>query len=204
MSLKSNYRDGDSFTRRSKKEGYRSRASYKLKELLQSDIKLAKGDSVLDLGSFPGGWSQVASEIVGKSGKVAAIDIKSMEHIEGCFFLKKSIEEVSKKDFEEIQDFLPFDLVLSDMAPNISGIRERDDALMLGLVDLVLMMIDTKLKKGGSALIKVFQGASLDYTRVALNKRFNKVKISKPKASRSNSKEIYIIGKELKNYERTS
>ena len=75
---------------------------------------------------------------------------------------------------------------------------------MLGLVDLVLMMIDTKLKKGGSALIKVFQGASLDYTRVALNKRFNKVKISKPKASRSNSKEIYIIGKELKNYERTS
>ena len=204
MSLKSNYRDGDSFTKRSKKEGYRSRASYKLKELLQTDIKLLKGDSVLDLGSFPGGWSQVASEIVGKSGKVAAIDIQSMEHIEGCFFLKKSIEEVSEIDFEEIQDFLPFDLVLSDMAPNISGIRERDDALMIELVDKTLIVVDKLLKMKGSTLIKVFQGESLDYTREALSIRFNTVKISKPKASRSNSKEIYIIGKELKNYERTS
>ena len=204
MSLKSNYRDGDSFTRRSKKEGYRSRASYKLIELLQTDIKLLKGDSVLDLGSFPGGWSQVASEIVGKSGKVAAIDIQSMEHIEGVFFLKKSIEEVSEIDFAEIQDFLPFDLVLSDMAPNISGIRERDDALMIKLVDKTLQIVDKLLKTKGSTLIKVFQGESLDYTRDALSVRFNKVKISKPKASRSNSKEIYIIGKELKNYERTS
>ena len=201
MSLKSNYRDGDSFTKRSKKEGYRSRASYKLKELLQTDIKLSKGDSVLDLGSFPGGWSQVASEIVGKSGKVAAIDIQSMEPIAGCFFLKKSIEEVSEIDFEEIQDFLPFDLVLSDMAPNISGIRERDDALMMELVDKTLQIVDKLLKTKGSTLIKVFQGESLDYTRDALRVRFNKVKISKPKASRSNSKEIYIIGKELKNYE---
>ena len=166
MSLKSNYRDGDSFTRRSKKEGYRSRASYKLKELLQTDIKLAKGDSVLDLGSFPGGWSQVASEIVGKSGKVAAIDIQFMEPIEGCFFLKRSIEEVSEKDFEEIRDFLPFDLVLSDMAPNISGIRERDDALMIELVDKTLIVVDELLKTKGSTLIKVFQGESLDYTRM--------------------------------------
>ena len=198
MSLKSNYRDGDSFTRRSKKEGYRSRASYKLKELLQTDIQLLKGDSVLDLGSFPGGWSQVASEIVGKSGKVAAIDIQSMEHIEGCFFLKKSIEEVSEIDFEEIKDFLPFDLVLSDMAPNISGIRERDNALMIGLVDCVLLAIDQFLKKKGFAVIKVFQGESLDYTRDALKIRFNKIKILKPKASRPNSNEIYMIGKELK------
>ena len=198
MSLKSNYRDGDSYTKRSKKEGYRSRASYKLKELLKTDIKLLKGDSVLDLGSFPGGWSQVASEIVGKSGKVAAVDIQSMEYIEGCFILKKSIEEVTEKDFEEIRDFLPFDLVLSDMAPNISGIRERDDALMIGLVNKTLIIVDKLLKKKGSTLIKVFQGESLDYTREALSVRFNKVKIAKPKASRSNSKEIYIIGKELK------
>ena len=198
MSLKSNYRDGDSFTRRSKKEGYRSRASYKLKELLQTDIKLSKGDSVLDLGSFPGGWSQVASEIVGKSGKVAAIDIQFMKPIEGCFFLKRSIEEVAEKDFEEIRDFLPFDLVLSDMAPNISGIRERDDALMIELVDKSLIIVDKLLKTKGSTLIKVFQGVSLDYTREALSNRFNKVKISKPKASRPNSKEIYLIGKDLK------
>ena len=110
---------------------------------------------------------------------------------------------MSEKDFEEIQDFLPFDLVLSDMAPNISGIRERDDALMMELVTKHYI-VDELLKTKGSTLIKVFQGESLDYTRDALSIRFNKVKISKPKASRSNSKEIYIIGKELKNYERTS
>ena len=198
MSLKSNYRDGDSYTKKSKKEGYRSRASYKLKEILEKDIKISKGQSVLDLGSFPGGWSQVASELVGNGGKIAAVDLQSMELIEGCFFIQKPIEELKERDFEEIREFLPFNLVLSDMAPNISGIKERDNALMIGLVDRVLFSIDNFLKKKGSVLIKVFHGESLDYTNSALKERFNKVKISKPKASRPNSKEIYIIGKELK------
>ena len=198
MSLKSNYRHGDSYTKKSKKEGYRSRASYKLKEILEKDIKISKGQSVLDLGSFPGGWSQVASELVGNGGKIAAVDLQSMELIEGCFFIQKPIEELKERDFEEIREFLPFNLVLSDMAPNISGIKERDNALMIGLVDRVLFSIDNFLKKKGSVLIKVFHGESLDYTNTALKERFNKVKISKPKASRPNSKEIYIIGKELK------
>ena len=198
MSLKSNYRDGDSYTKKSKKEGYRSRASYKLKEILEKDIKISKGQSILDLGSFPGGWSQVASELVGNGGKIAAVDLQSMELIEGCFFIQKPIEELKERDFEEIREFLPFNLVLSDMAPNISGIKERDNALMIGLVDRVLFSIDNFLKKKGSVLIKVFHGESLDYTNTALKERFNKVKISKPKASRPNSKEIYIIGKELK------
>ena len=198
MSLKSNYRDGDFFTKRSKKEGYRSRASYKLKELLQKEIRVSKGQSILDLGCSPGGWIQVAKEFVGKSGKIAGVDLKEMEFIEGCFFLNKSIEEIKQDDFDEIKEFLPFDLVLSDMAPNISGIRERDDALMMGLVDHVLSVVDMFLKDRGTVLIKVFQGESLDYTRSALNERFRQVKISKPKASRSNSNEIYIVGKELK------
>tara|TARA_B100001113_G_scaffold320498_1_gene289765 strand:+ start:238 stop:834 length:597 start_codon:yes stop_codon:yes gene_type:complete len=198
MSLKSNYRDGDFFTKRSKKEGYRSRASYKLKELLQKEIRVSKGQSILDLGCSPGGWIQVAKEFVGKSGKIAGVDLKEMEFIEGCFFLNKSIEEIKQDDFDEIKEFLPFDLVLSDMAPNISGIRERDDALMMGLVDHVLSVVDIFLKDRGTVLIKVFQGESLDYTRSALNERFRQVKISKPKASRSNSNEIYIVGKELK------
>ena len=198
MSLKSNYRDGDFFTKRSKKEGYRSRASYKLKELLQKEIRVSKGQSILDLGCSPGGWIQVAKEFVGKSGKIAGVDLKEMEFIEGCFFLNKSIEEIKQNDFDEIKEFLPFDLVLSDMAPNISGIRERDDALMIGLVDHVLRVVDNFLKDRGTVVIKVFQGESLDYTRTALNKRFRQVKISKPKASRSNSNEIYIVGKELK------
>ena len=198
MSLKSNYRDGDFFTKRSKKEGYRSRASYKLKELLQKEIRVSKGQSILDLGCSPGGWIQVAKEFVGKSGKIAGVDLKEMEFIEGCFFLNKSIEEIKQDDFDEIKEFLPFDLVLSDMAPNISGIRERDNALMMGLVDHVLSVVDVFLKDRGTVLIKVFQGESLDYTRSALNERFRQVKISKPKASRSNSNEIYIVGKELK------
>ena len=198
MSLKSNYRDGDSYTAKSKKEGYRSRASYKLKEILEKDIKISKGQSVLDLGSFPGGWSQVASELVGNGGKIVAVDLQAMELIEGCFFIQKPIEELEERDFKEIKKFLPFNLVLSDMAPNISGIKERDNALMIGLVDRVLFSVDNFLEKNGSVLIKVFHGESLDYTKRALKERFNKVKISKPKASRPNSKEIYVIGKELK------
>ena len=197
VSIKSNYRDGDFFSKKSKKEGYRSRASYKLKEILKTDINIKKGQSVLDLGSYPGSWSQVACELVGSSGKVAAIDIQEMK-LKDCFFVHKSIEEVHERDFEEISTFVPFDLVLSDMAPNISGIRERDNALMIDLVNSILSIIDNFLKIKGSVLIKVFQGESLDYTRQALKKRFNKVKISKPKASRPNSREIYIIGKELK------
>ena len=198
MSLKSNYRDGDTYTKKSKKEGYRSRASYKLKEILKKDIKISKGQSVLDLGSFPGGWSQVVSELVGNGGKIAAVDLQAMESIEGCFFIQKPIEELEEGDFKEIKEFLPFNLVLSDMAPNISGIKERDNALMIGLVDRVLFSVDNFLERKGSVLIKVFHGESLDYTNSALKERFNKVKISKPKASRPNSKEIYIIGKELK------
>ena len=198
MSLKSNYRDGDSFTKKAKKEGYRSRASYKLKEILENDVIIKKGHSVLDLGSSPGGWSQVVSEIVGKYGKIAAVDLQNMDFIENCFFLLKPIEELIESDFEEIKKFLPFNLVLSDMAPNISGIRERDNALMIGLVDHVLSAVDNYLKIRGSLLIKVFQGESLDYTREALKDRFSKIKISKPKASRPNSNEIYIVGKELK------
>ena len=198
MSLKSNYRDGDSFTKKSKKEGYRSRASYKLKEILEKEISIKKGQSILDLGSFPGGWSQVAGEFIGKAGKIAAVDLQKMEPIPECFFLHKPIQELTKKDFNEIKEFLPFDLVLSDMAPNISGIRERDNALMIGLVDCVLFALDQFLTEEGSSVIKVFQGESLDYTRAALKNRFNKVKIFKPKASRPNSKEIYMIGKGLK------
>ena len=161
--------------RPSKKEGYRSRASYKLKEIITTDISIKKGQSVFDLGSYPGGWSQVAIELVGSTGKVAAIDIQEMK-LQNCFFLHKSIEEIVESDFQEISEFLPFDLVLSDMAPNISGIRERDNALMIGLVNSTLSVIDNFLKIKGSVLIKVFQGESLDYTRQALKKRRLQIK----------------------------
>ena len=195
---KTNYRDGDAYTRLSKREGYRSRASLKLKEILKKDISIKKGMSIIDLGSFPGGWTQVVKESVGNKGTVVAVDIQHMREIKGTFFIHKSITELEDSDFEEFRKKVPFDLVLSDMAPNISGIRETDDAQMIYLVESVLSVIDKFLKKGGSVLIKVFQGESLDYTRKALIDRFKTCKVNKPSASRSNSKETYVIGKGFK------
>jgi len=195
---KINYRDGDTFTRLSKRAGYRSRSSLKLKEILKKDISIKKGMSIIDLGSFPGGWTQVIKENVGTKGTVVSVDIQRMKEIEGIFFIHKSITELEENDFEEFREKVPFNLVLSDMAPNISGIRETDDAKMIYLVENVLSVIDKFLKKGGSALIKVFQGESLDYTRNALSDRFKTCKVIKPSASRSNSKETYVIGREFK------
>jgi len=195
---KTNYRDGDAYTRLSKRAGYRSRASLKLKEILKKDISIEKGMSIIDLGSFPGGWTQVIKENIGNKGTVVSVDIQNMQEIKGTFFINKSITELEKNDFEEFKEKVPFDLVLSDMAPNISGIREKDDAQMIYLVENILSVIDKFLKKGGSALIKVFQGESLDYTRNALSDRFKTCKVNKPSASRSNSKETYVIGKEFK------
>ena len=195
---KTNYRDGDAFTRLSKRSGYRSRASLKLKEILNKHISIKKGMSVIDLGSFPGGWTQVLKESIGSEGTVVSVDIQDMKEIKGTFFIRKSITELEENDFEEFREKVPFDLVLSDMAPNISGIRETDDAQMIYLSENVLSVIDKFLKKGGSTLIKVFQGESLDYTREALSDRFMTCKVSKPSASRSNSKETYVIGKGFK------
>ena len=127
-----------------------------------------------------------------------SVDIQNMKEIKGAFFIHKSITELEENDFEEFKEKVPFDLVLSDMAPNISGIRETDDAQMIYLVENILSVIDKFLKKGGSTLIKVFQGESLDYTRNALSDRFKTCKVNKPIASRSNSKETYVIGKEFK------
>ena len=154
--------------------------------------------SIIDLGSFPGGRTQVIKESAGNKGTVVAVDIQKMKEVKGAFFIHKSITELEDNDFEEFREKVPFDLVLSDMAPNISGIRERDDAQMIYLVENALSVIDRFLKKGGSTLIKVFQGESLDYTRNALSYRFKTCKVSKPSASRSNSKETYLIGKEFK------
>ncbi len=182
----------------SKKAGYRSRASLKLKEILKKEIQIKKGMSVLDLGSFPGGWTQVIKQNLGKDGIVVGVDLKKIKIIEGTFFIHKSIVDLKGSDFEEFKQKIPFDLVLSDMSPNISGITETDNAQMTYLIDNVLSVIDNFLKKGGSSLIKVFQGETLDYTRKALKDRFKTCKVIKPSASRSNSKETYLIGKEFK------
>ena len=200
MSLKSNYRDGDSFSRKSKEEGYRSRASYKLKQILEKELKLSKDQSVFDLGSFPGGWSQVISNKLGKGGKLAAMDIQPMEPIRDCFFLQKPIEDLCNEDLEEIKEFLPFDLVLSDMAPNISGIKEKDEAQMIELIEIIKSVSDEFLSNKGGLLVKVFHGEPHEKLMNYVKSNFQQVRIRKPSASRPNSSELYVlaIGK---NYE---
>ena len=195
-SSKSNYRDGDFFSRKAKLEGYRSRSALKLKELQKKDRLIKKGMSVLDLGSFPGGWSQVSKEIVGKAGRVVGVDLQKMKAINGTSFIHKSIIDLEVKDFEDI--ILPFDIVLSDMAPNISGIQDRDNAQMIDLLDKVEHSIENFLKIGGSTIIKVFQGDSLDYAKMFVKKYFTEIKIRKPDSSRPNSNETYILGINLK------
>jgi len=192
---KSNYRDGDSFSRRAKLEGYRSRSALKLKELQKKDHLIKKGMSVLDLGSFPGGWSQVSKEFVGKTGKVVGVDLQKMKAIEGTSFIHKSIIDLEIKDFE---GNLPFDIVLSDMAPNISGIQDRDNAQMINLLDKVEHSIENFLKTGGSTIIKVFQGDSLNHAKMFIEDHFLEAKIRKPNSSRPNSNETYILGINLK------
>ena len=127
-----------------------------------------------------------------------AIDIQAMKKIEGCFFLQKSIDDLQEKDFEEIKEFLPFDLVLSDMAPNLSGMSDIDQPKSVYLIELALEFSDTVLKKGGSLVAKCFEGACIESLRGDFRDRFKRVSNFKPKASRDRSREIYIIGLEHK------
>ena len=195
-SSKSNYRDGDTFSSKAKIEGYRSRSAFKLKELQNKDHLIKRGMSILDLGSFPGGWSQVSKEIVGEKGKIVGVDLQEMMPIQGTSFIHKSVIELKAEDFDA--NLMPFDIVLSDMAPNISGIQDRDNAQMIDLLDKVKYSIENFLKTGGSTIIKVFQGDSLDHAKIFIKDHFMEVKIRKPNSSRPNSNETYILGINLK------
>ena len=195
-SSKSNYRDGDTFSRKAKIEGYRSRSAFKLKELQNKERLIKRGMSILDLGSFPGGWSQVSKEIVGEKGKIVGVDLQEMKPIQGTSFIHKSVIELKAEDFDA--NLIPFDIVLSDMAPNISGIQDRDNAQMIDLLDKVIYSIENFLKTGGSTIIKVFQGDSLEYAKRFIKEHFLEIKIRKPDSSRRNSSETYILGINLK------
>ena len=195
-SFKSSYREGDTFSRQAKIEGYRSRSAFKLKELQNKDRLIKRGMSILDLGSFPGGWSQVSKEIVGEKGKIVGVDLQKMKPIQGTSFIHKSVIELKAEDFDA--NLMPFDIVLSDMAPNISGIQDRDNAQMIDLLDKVIYSIENFLKTGGSTIIKVFQGDSLEYAMRFIKEHFLEIKIRKPDSSRRNSSETYILGINLK------
>lgn len=189
----------DQYVKKSQQDGYRSRASYKLLELQDKDKLIKPGMSVLDLGSAPGGWSQVAIELVGDKGRVVASDILPMEPIAGVDFVQGDFTELDV--YEQIVHVLgdsKVDLVISDMAPNMSGVSAVDQPKAMYLIELAVDMADQILAPGGTFIAKVFHGDGFDELLKAARSKFNKVQIRKPDASRARSKEQYLVARDFK------
>ncbi len=184
----------DVYVRRSREEGYRSRASFKLLEMQQQDGLIHPGMTVLDLGAAPGGWSQVASSLVGDKGRVIASDILPVDSLPGVEFLQGDFTE--PQVLEELLAMLKedlADLVISDMAPNMSGMKDIDLPRVMYLAELALDLARTVLKPGGGILLKVFHGEGYEVLQGELKSSFSSVKVRKPKASRARSSEIYLL-----------
>jgi 23S rRNA (uridine2552-2'-O)-methyltransferase len=189
----------DEFVKKAQKEGYRSRAVYKLLEIVEKKAIIRNGDKVLDLGAAPGGWSQVAAKLVGTQGKVIASDILPIELIDGVDFLQGDFTEQSVyDDLLVIADGAKVDVVLSDMAPNMSGQLSVDQPKSMYLAELAIEMAIKTLNPGGSFVVKVFQGDGFDVFVQNAKKAFKKVSVIKPKASRPRSKEVYLLASQLK------
>jgi 23S rRNA (uridine2552-2'-O)-methyltransferase len=186
----------DPFVKLAQKEGYRSRAAYKLLELNEKDKLFRAGMLVMDLGSAPGGWSQVAGFLVGHHGCVIATDILPMDSLAGVEFIQGDFTEeaVFERILATLGDARP-DLIISDIAPNISGIDSADQASSIYLVELALDMVRRVLKPGGNFVAKVFQGEGSDNYLKDVRTSFEKVVIRKPAASRPRSREIYMVAK---------
>ena len=189
----------DEFVKKAQKEGYRSRAVYKLLEIIEKNNVINNGDIVLDLGAAPGGWSQVAAKFVGEKGKVIASDILPIEEINGVIFLQGDFTEESiyEKLLELTGDF-KVNVVLSDMAPNMSGQLSVDQPKSMYLADLAIEMAIKTLDLNGSFIVKLFQGEGFDAFVQTTRKSFKKVSVLKPKASRPRSKEVYLLASQLK------
>ena len=184
----------DEFVKRSQQEGYRSRAVYKLEEIDKKDHLFKPGVTVIDLGAAPGGWSQyVARKLKGK-GRIVALDILPMEPLDGVEFLQGDFleDEVFHQLLNVLGDDKP-DLVISDMAPNMSGMQAVDIPRAMYMAELALDLGQQVLKPGGGLLVKLFQGEGFDAYLKMLRERFNRVVTRKPKASRSRSREIYAL-----------
>lgn len=189
----------DEFVRHAQAQGYRSRAVFKLKEIQERDRFFATGMNVLDLGAAPGGWSQYATEVIGKKGRVVALDILPMEEIPGVTFIQGDFcDEIVLARLEETLAGGKVDLVLSDMAPNMSGNKAIDRPRSLYLAELALDTAQNVLADGGSFLVKLFQGVGIDEFQRQVKHSFAKVVIRKPKASRARSPELYLLAKGFK------
>jgi len=186
----------DEFVKRAQRDGYRSRAVYKLEEIQQKDRLLRPGSVIVDLGAAPGGWSQYAARQLGPQGRIIALDILPMDDLPGVEFIEGDFRE------DEVIDFLmkalggaTVDLVMSDMAPNISGMEAVDQPRSMYLMELAADFAANVLCKGGSLLFKGFHGEGFDALIRDLRSQYDKVLIRKPKASRPRSREVYVLAK---------
>ena len=185
----------DEFVKRAQKEGYRARAAYKLIEIDDKDKLIKPGMTIVDLGSTPGSWSQVAVQRLKGQGQVIALDILDMKGIAGVTFIQGDFrEEAILKQLQEAINNKPVDLVIADMAPNMSGVKDVDQAGAAYLTELALEFSSEWLKPDGNFLVKVFIGSGFDEIVKTMRLRFDKVVTRKPKASRDRSSEVYLLG----------
>ncbi|HKD55586.1 MAG TPA: 23S rRNA (uridine(2552)-2'-O)-methyltransferase RlmE [Steroidobacteraceae bacterium] len=189
----------DPFVQRAQSEGWRSRAVFKLEEIDRRERLLKPGGVCLDLGAAPGAWSQYAARRVGRNGRVVASDLLPMGELPGVEFVEGDFRE--EQVFEKLLSLLPdrqVDVVLSDMAPNLSGVDAIDQPRSLYLAELALDIAERVLKPGGAALIKLFQGSGFQELLQRSRGRFDRVKLIKPQASRSRSPEMYLLATQFR------
>lgn len=186
----------DPYVKKAQREGVRSRAFFKLEEMQIRDKFIKPGMTVIDVGAAPGGWSELLCKYVGKDGKIIAIDVLPMKPIPGVQFIQGDFtDENLIKELVSVYHVLKIDWIISDLAPNLSGIEALDQARSIFLAEEVLYFAQQVLRKEGGLLIKVFQGTGFEGFLAEMRQNFQKVVIRKPKASRSRSKEVYILGK---------
>jgi 23S rRNA (uridine2552-2'-O)-methyltransferase len=186
----------DEFVKRARREGFRSRAVYKLDEIQHKDRILKPGMTIVDLGAAPGGWSQYAARVLRGQGRIIAMDILPMEPLDGVEFLQGDFreDEVLEALMVKIDD-RAIDLVMSDMAPNISGMEAVDQPRSMYLAELAVDFAAQVLREGGDLLFKAFQGEGFDDLVKLLRGQYRQVRIRKPKASRPRSREVYVLAR---------
>ena len=186
----------DEFVKRAQREGFRSRAVYKLDEIQQRDRIIRPGMTIVDLGAAPGGWSQYALGLIGRKGRIVAMDILPLDPLPGVEFVQGDFrDEAVLEQLLKVVQGQPIDLVMSDIAPNITGVDAVDQPRAMYLAELATDFADKVLRPGGDLLVKLFQGEGFDELVRDLRSRYDKVVIRKPKASRPRSREVYALAR---------
>ncbi|MCG7977912.1 MAG: 23S rRNA (uridine(2552)-2'-O)-methyltransferase RlmE [Candidatus Thiodiazotropha endolucinida] len=195
----------DDYVKQAQKAGYRSRAAFKLLEIQKKDNIFKPGMKVVDLGAAPGGWCQVARELVGEKGRIVAMDILPMDPMAGVEFIQGDFREAQPlEELEKSLDGEAVDLVISDMAPNVTGIASVDQPRAIYLCELALDFAREVLKPGGCFVVKIFQGEGFDAYLKALRRDFKRVVSRKPSSSRAKSREVYLVAGNFKMVYRTN